>query len=571
MTREQTLQNYLRNLNHYDNSIWKPVKATNKPIAPVPPLRVQTQDHSKLWARSGKEKAELFAAHLSKVLQTNKQTPWPLVRERTIPTDQEIEEDITTLPQNILPIKLLSSKEIKEEIGFLNIKKAPGIDKIAAKMMKELPKKRLVMLIYIFNAMLRLSYWLKQLKTAEIILIRKPGKDQKELMSYRPISLLSTVNKIFEKLLLWRLNMDLNPDDWMPTHPFGFRNQHSTVQQTHRIILTIHQAPKDKQYCKSVFLDVSQAFDKVWHAGLLFKIKKVFPIQYFRLLKSYLSDREFRTRVNEKVSSQYTIQSGVPQWSVLGPILYVLYTTDLPTSVHTTTGTFADDTVILACHDDPVTAPHKLQGHLDQLEPCLKKWRININVNKSVQVTFTQRKQQCPAGHISNAVIPQSPTAKYLGLHLDSRLTWAQHLAKKRKQTDLKVKDLYWVIRRKSPASLESKVLLYKIIIKPIWTYGIELWGCASKSHIAKMQQSQSKILQMITNAPWYVTNQTLHDDLKVPFIKVSSGVLRRVALVRTDVSEEPGASFIRVTKIGELETTQAATSNRRMLRRNTK
>jgi hypothetical protein len=93
---------------------------------------------------------------------------------------------------------------------------------------------------------------------------------------------------------------------------------------------------------------------------------------------------------------------------------------------------------------------------------------------------------------------------------------WAQHLAEKRKQMDLKVKDLYWVIGRKSPASLESKVLIYETIIKPIWTYGIELWG----SHIAKMQRSQSKTLRMITSAPWYVTDQTLHDDLKVPFIK---------------------------------------------------
>jgi hypothetical protein len=111
-------------------------------------------------------------------------------------------------------------------------------------------------------------------------------------------------------------------------------------------------------------------------------------------------------------------------------------------SIHTTTGTFAEDTVILARHDDPVTVSHKLQGHLDQLEAWLKKWQININATKSVQVTFTLRKEQCPAVHINNTAIPQSPTVKYLGLHLDSRLTWTQHVDKRSKQTDLNIKDI---------------------------------------------------------------------------------------------------------------------------------
>jgi hypothetical protein len=92
-------------------------------------------------------------------------------------------------------------------------------------------------------------------------------------------------------------------------------------------------------------------------------------------------------------------------------------------------------------------------------------------------------------------------------------------LPKKRKQIYLKVKDIYWITGHKSTMSLDSKILLYKTIIKPIWPYGIELWGCASKSSISIMQRNQSKILRMITNAPWYVPNQTLHEDLNVPYI----------------------------------------------------
>jgi hypothetical protein len=338
-------------------------------------------------------------------------------------------------------------------------------------MLKEPPKMGLVILTYIFSAMIRLNFWQIPLKTAAIIMIIKPGKDSKELLSYRPVSLLSIINKLFEKLVLRRLNRELQPDDWIPfpPHQFGFGNRHSTVQQTHRIIHTVNQALEDKHYCTSIFLDVRQAFDKVWHNSLLFKIKKVFPIQYFRLLKSYLSDRKFRTRVNEEVSNSFNIQSGVPQGSVLGPILYVLSTSDLPTTTVTTSGTFAD-TVILTSHENPVAAARRLQNHLDHLETWLKKWLIIINETKSMQGTFTLKKRKCPAVYLNSTALPQSSVVKYLGFHLDSRLTRKQHIAKKRKQIDLKVKDIYWIIGHKSIMSFDSKVLLYKTIIKPFWT-----------------------------------------------------------------------------------------------------
>jgi hypothetical protein len=103
-------------------------------------------------------------------------------------------------------------------------------------------------------------------------------------------------------------------------------------------------------------------------------------------------------------------------------------------------------------------------------------------------------------------------------IHLDCRLNWKEHAATKRKQIDLKTKDISWLIGKKSHLSIENKLLMYKAAIKHVWSYGIELWGYASKSKIVIMQRSQSKILRAITNAPRYVTNQTVHTDFNIPY-----------------------------------------------------
>jgi hypothetical protein len=149
----------------------------------------------------------------------------------------------------------------------------------------------LLNLLYILNAIRRLEYWPKPLKQAKIIMIPKPGKNPTDVSSYRPISLLPIVSKVLEKLIHKRFYKDLNPQAWIPQHQFGFRKTHSTIQQCHRITDTINKALEEQQYCSAVFLDVGQAFVKVWHPGLLLKIKQTLPSKYFKLLKSYLQDR----------------------------------------------------------------------------------------------------------------------------------------------------------------------------------------------------------------------------------------------------------------------------------------
>ncbi|GBP35917.1 Probable RNA-directed DNA polymerase from transposon X-element [Eumeta japonica] len=106
-----------------------------------------------------------------------------------------------------------------------------------------------------------------------------------------------------------------------------------------------------------------------------------------------------------------------------------------------------------------------------------RQWRIKANTDKSVQVTFTLRRKTCPPVKLCNVEIPQADDAKYLGMHLDRRLTWRKHIWTKRKQLDCKLRGMYWLIGRKSQLSDASKMTIYKTILKPVWTYGIQLWA----------------------------------------------------------------------------------------------
>jgi hypothetical protein len=178
-----------------------------------------------------------------------------------------------------------------------------------------------------------------------------------------------------------------------------------------------------KKLCTAVFLDIQQAFDKVWHKGLLYKIKKRLPSQIFLLLKSCLTERYFQIRINSDVSNIHNVKSGVPQGSVLGPFLYLLYIADLPTTDNTVLATFADDTAILSANLDPLIALADLQRHINLLQRWFQKWRTKINNDKSVQITFTTGQINCSEVTINNFIITTKSEVKYLGLHLDRKLT----------------------------------------------------------------------------------------------------------------------------------------------------
>jgi len=175
------------------------------------------------------------------------------------------------------PAKPFIVNEVRAAIRILNPKKAPGYDLINNQILQKLLEKSIRFIIQFCNAVFRQGFFPPQWKVAQIIIIQKPGKSAELAESYRPISLLPVLPKLFEKRLLPRLSEIMERQKVIPNHQIGFRYKHAIIEQIHRINKKISIDMDVGRYCTAVFFDVSQAFEKVWHAGLLHRIKSCFP------------------------------------------------------------------------------------------------------------------------------------------------------------------------------------------------------------------------------------------------------------------------------------------------------
>ena len=493
----------MTSLSSDEGSLWRETKKLLQYKCPSVPLK--KPDNS--LAFSDNDKAEVFKAHLHETFQPHHDILTP-----------EISDEVNTylnLPSSTnKPEKYFTPNEVKQTIQKYSLKKSPGFDLITAEVARCLPKKAIVLITYIFNACLRLSYFPMLWKFSKIVLFSKPDKPLDTPTSFRPISLLPFLSKVLERLILRRLMPHIIANNILPNTQFGFRNSHSTIHQLHRVVDVISTSLEKKLYCSCVFLDVAQAFDRVWHEGLQYKLKKFLPSPLYLLIKSYLTDRHFQVQFNSSTSEIASINAGVPQGGILSPFLFNIYVADQPTMQQTIVADYADDKVILSINENPLIASSHLQAHLDLLSEWYEKWRVKINQNKSIHTTFTLKQGICPNITLNNVLIPSSDTVKYLGLVLDKRLTWKKHLQTKRLTLNNRMRMLSPLLIRNKYSTLNTKLITYKSLLKPIWTYGLQLWGAAKKSNTNRIQTFQNISLRRLTNAPPYISNHTLHNDL---------------------------------------------------------
>ena len=370
-------------------------------------------------------------------------------------------------------------------------------------MLRNLSRKSLSYLTRLFNHLLRRGLLSNNWKRAKVIPIPKPNKSPTDPNSYRPISLLSTVGKLFERLIASRLTSFINQNHLLPQEQFGFRKKYS-VSQLARISDYITNGFNLHKHTGMVLLDLEKAYDTVWLSGLLYKLITFnLPNYLLFIIRAFLEGRSFTVHLNDAVSSPKNTPSGLPQGAVLSTTLFALYISDIPHPPNIQVALYADDTAILTQSWRTDTIARRLTHAMTILHRYFTKWKLRVNINKTEAILFTKRRPTAPPPpQFQQSGIPWSPHIRYLGLMLDSKLLFTRHLRSVIHKATGTFLALFPLLARDSSLSIPNKLTLFKLLIRSMLTYAAPVWSNTSSTNYRQLQTLQSKCLRVIGNYP---------------------------------------------------------------------
>ena len=463
---EDAKRNYLRktrqtlaNPGTSNKTYWTLINTVlNKAKIPIiPPLL-----ENGLFITDFTEKAQLFNDHF--ILQCT-----------TIDTGSEIPQDTPGIPTQIEDFAI-SEEKILKIIRSLNPNKAHGWNGISTRMIKLSDASLVTPLKIIFTNCLRSGVFPEIWKRANVVPIHK--KNEKNLKSnYRPISLLPIFRKMLEKLIYDSLYSHLVSYDLLNPNQSGFRPGDSTVNQliskTHKIFEAFDCNPALD--VRSVYLDISKAFDRVWHDGLIYKLKR-FGVsgQLLSLIKSFLGDRKQRTVLNGQCSNWGDILAGVPQGSILGPLFFLVYINDLTADLKCNIKLFADDTSLFTIARETNEAAEHMNHDLQLITQWANDWRMSFNPDpqkQAVELLFSKKRNEIdhPVILFNNIPVKKVNEHKHLGIILDSKLSFSAHI-KAAISNARKGIGLLKYLSKYLPRHTLSE--LYKLYVRPHLDYG---------------------------------------------------------------------------------------------------
>lgn len=421
---------------------------------------------------------------------------------------REAYEAIPKLPPGDIPV--LTIKDLENALAQLKVKSSPGPDGVSNKLLKLLPEAAKAHLVRVFNLVLRQRRFPAEWKVAHVTMIHKAGKPPADPGSYRPISLLSCVGKLFERCILRFLNLSS-----MPNHQFGFRPGHSCTQQLTRLVTDLSAALNLGQKALVVALDVEAAFDKVPHEELLFKLTKTNqPGWLVQLMRSYYNNRRFAVKLNGRVSSEKPIKDSTAQGAVISPPMFNLYISDMPVRRNIGCYQYADDTLYVARGRTYRQAQIRMNRQLAVTHKWCVRWRTKVNAGKSQALQMrrtTVPDRQFPLS-MGGEVIPYTDHFRYLGVLVDHRLSFKHHAQHLKEWAQARTGALAGWVACRQGVSTTTKLTLYKTLILSKLLYGLPAWQGVSKAQFEHLRVRERRWIRMITGAGRRTITEDLYD-----------------------------------------------------------
>ena len=426
-----------------------------------------------------------------------------------------------------LCLKLPINCRILSLLRNINPHKANGPDMITGEMLRICDDSVVLPLKIIFNNILETGNYPTAWKQANVTPVFKKN-DKQLLKNYRPISLLPLCGKVFEKIVFEQLFSYLQANNLITDNQSGFKPGDSTTNQLVFLVNEIHECFEDKRSIdlRAVFLDISKAFDKVWHEGLLFKLKQNgINGNLLSLFQSYLQNRQQRVVIDGFCSEFTNVQAGVPQGSVLGPLLFLLYINDLESGIKSKIKFFADDTMLYSIVHDPDTSAMDLNNDLETIREWAHQWKMQFNpdpLKQAVEVIFSckKKKQNHPALFFGGTKVVETDHQTHLGLVLCNNLSFKKHIREKIAKAKKILGSLKLVSKYLPTKALES---VFKSFIRPHLDYCDIIFHEPAKADA--MGQTLSTLMQeveriqyqagLVVSGAWKGTSRTkIYEEL---------------------------------------------------------
>ena len=412
-----------------------------------------------------------------------------------------------------------SNLELKFAISKLK-SKSTSEDRISNTMLTSLNTTNTKFLLNLFNLLFDTGYVPPSWKTALAVPVLKTGKPLDDIKSYRPISLTSCIGKCMEKLINNRLKWYLEQYGHIPTCQAGFRAGCSTIDQLVKLELAIKKGFENSENTYAVFLDIANAYPSTWLTGLLYKLSKTnIKGKVLKWLNNFLRGRSMSVITEGAISDSRPLPKGVPQGSVLSPVLFNIMLANFPEppppSKPCDTSLFADDTKISTQAKSTAIAVKRLQPFLTTIQRWATKWKLTFSVEKSAVVVFTHmtHKEPDPTLYMYDKLIPVEDKAKFLGIILDNKLNWRPQVEALCAQISKRCNLLKILANPKSGMRNDTLLVIYKALIRSKLDYGSILLNTASKTLTNKIEVAQNNALRIVLGAMKSTPTKLLYLD----------------------------------------------------------